>query len=242
MVFQKYYWYDYAELFPGIKIFDICDPDWLHGSPNAEVVRMFELMDGIVANTEATAEYVRKITSKPVMVIPDRHDMAKFKERRIHKGRAKSVVWFGYSHNIKPLRMYIPKLQELGLKLTVISDKQVSVSGSQYADFKQFENYVKWPATLDEVNKELIKHDIALLPQSRHPQDQYKSNNKAVHAQAVGLPVAHWGDDLDRLMEESDRTAEADKHYDMVHTEYDCNKSVEQYQSFIEELNAKRNG
>lgn len=236
VIFQKYYWHDYAKLYKGLKILDICDPDWLQGSPNMELVRLLEHMDGVVANTEATADYMRKLTSKPIVVIPDRHDMALMRERKIHKGRAKRVLWFGYSHNAHVLKLYIPKLMELGLHLTIISEKFVSPSGHTHSEFKQFEHWVKWPGSIEAVNKEMLKCDFALLPASRKPQDQYKSNNKTTHAWSIGLPVAHWGDDIDRLMEEQARKAEAELHYNLTHIDYDCKNSVNELDRFIEQL------
>lgn len=242
VVFQKYYWPDYAAIYPGIKIMDICDPDWLTGSTNHEVVRNLELMDGVVTNTEATAEYMRKLTDKPVRVVEDRHDMALMKEKKQHKGKAKSVIWFGYSHNAHVLKPYIPKLIEHGLQLKIMADKFVTLGNSGYSDFKDQEDFVKFPSDgmggtdVSLMNQELIKHDFALLPSSRRPQDQYKSNNKTTHAWAVGLPVAHWGDDIDRLMEATERIKDQEEHYDLAHSEYDCKTSVEQYREFIAEL------
>jgi len=30
VIYQKAYWVEHAKLFKGIKILDLCDPDWLH--------------------------------------------------------------------------------------------------------------------------------------------------------------------------------------------------------------------
>lgn len=236
VVFQKYYWYDYARLYDGIKILDICDPDWLVGGKDLEIVRMIEDMDGVVANTEATAKYIRKLTDKPVIVVEDRHDIAEMKERKIHKGRAKSVVWFGYSHNSQVLRPYIPKLVEEGLDLIIIADKHVTISGHQYSYFKNHEHFVKWPAKMSDVNKEMLKADFALLPKSRRPFDQYKSNNKTTHCLAIGLPVAVWGDDIDRFLNEEERIKETEESYDIIRDKYDCRRSADEYRDFINHL------
>ena len=236
VVFQKFYWPQYAAIYDGVKILDICDADWLLGSPNVEVVRMLGYMDGVVANTEAMAEYIRKLTKVPVIVIPDRHDMALMKEQKQHKGKAKSVIWFGYAHNAHVLKPYIPKLMEHGLKLTIMSDKFVTVAGSMYADFKDSEDWVKFPIDVPAMNLEMIKHDFAILPPSRRPQDQYKSNNKTTHAWAVGLPVAIWGDEIDTFMDEEARKKDQEEHYQSTHELYNCVKSVEEYLNFIKDL------
>lgn len=236
VVFQKYYWHDYAAIYDGVRILDICDPDWLQGSPTVEVVRFLQNVDGVVANTEAMAAYMRKLTDRPVVVIEDRHDMAVMKQTKQHKGRAKSVVWFGYSHNAHALQKYITKLQEHGLSITIIAEKFISVSGRQYSDFKQFEEFIKWPGDMEKVNLELLRHDICLLPQSRRPQDQYKSNNKTTHAWSIGMPVAHWGDDIDKFMEEEPRILDQKEHLEETRRDYDCKRSVEQYKEFINVL------
>lgn len=236
VVFQKYYWTEYAAEFPGIKILDVCDPDWLTGATSAPVVEMLQYVDGVVANTEATAAYMRKLTTKPVIVIADRHDMAVFKEQKQHAGRAKSVIWFGYSHNASVLVPYIMKLQEHGLKLTIMAEKFVSAAGRFHPDFKDQESFVQWPSSISEVNKEMIKHDFALLPTRRRPQEQYKSNNKVTHAWAVGLPVAEWGDEIDKFMDPVARIQDQGEHFELAREDYDCKRSVEQMERFILEL------
>lgn len=235
VVFQKYYFYDYAALFKGIKILDICDPDWLTGSPNIEIIRLLADIDAVVANTQATANYMRKLTSKPVIVIPDRHDMVELKYKKQHKGPAKSVVWFGYAHNAHVLGPYIPKLMELGLDLTMLTDKFVTNCSHKNTEFKSHEHYVKWQ-NLDQANLEILQHDICLLPASRRPQDQYKSNNKATHAWAIGMPVAQWGDDLDKFVEEENRIRDQEEHYALTRTDYDCKQSIIEYKSLINSL------
>lgn len=241
VVFQKYYWHDYARIFDGIKVFDICDPDWLSGSPTIDLVRLLEDMDGVTANTPEMASWMAKATDKPIRVVPDRHDLEYMKQRKTHTGRAESVVWFGYSHNAHVLKPYVPKLMELGLRLTIISEKFVTVAGNN-AEFKDMETFVKYPSDgrggtdVLRMNDELIRHDIALLPSSRKIQDKYKSNNKPTHAWMVGLPVAFWGDDLDTFLEAEARQKDQAEHCDSVREEYDCRKSVQQYDDFIAEL------
>lgn len=236
VIFQKYYWHDYAKLYDGIKILDICDPDWLSGVASVDIVRFLEYMDGIVANTQATAEYILKICDKPVIVIPDRHDIAQFKQEKIHKGIAKSVIWFGYAHNAHVLKPYVSKLQDLGLELTIMSNEFKSVASYGSTEYKDHEHYVNWPKTLTEVNEELIRHDFVLLPSSRKIQDQYKSNNKSTHAWALGLPVAQWGDDIERFMDAEQRNKEKAEKMLQTRKDYDCILSCKEYKDFIWKL------
>lgn len=236
VVYQKNYWYDHAEVYQGIKILDICDPDWLAGQTTIEIVRFINLMTGIVANTDKMADYIKKLTDKPVTVIEDRHDMASMKQERIHKGEAKSVIWFGYSHNAKRLKDFIPALTKLGLKITIMSNEYVSLSDHGNEDFKDNENFVYWPDTIEKVNLEIIKHDICLLPTSKRWSEQYKSNNKTTHAWALGMPVANYTEDLERFMNEDERNMEKELRMAKTRKDYDCKISVNEYKAFIGNL------
>ena len=240
VVFQKFYWHEYAELYQGIKILDICDPDWLGGSKDVNIRRMLNAMDGVVCNTKNMADYIKKITDKPITVIPDRHDMNIFKEKKIHTGDAKSAIWFGYSHNARVLEIYINKLQEMGIRLTIMAEKAVSACRSNRS-YKDMETFVKWPDTIRKVNRELIRHDFALLPKRRKYQDQYKSNNKATHARAVGLPVVQYGDELDIMIKADARIDDQEKYFKDTKREYNCKRSIVELNDFIKYL-VKING
>ncbi len=242
VVFQKNYWVEYAELFDGIKILDMCDPDWLSGSNAIQFRRMLNAVDGVVANTQVTADYIKMLTNKPVIVIPDRHDTDIFKEKKVHKGRAKSVVWFGYSHNATVLEMYIPKLEEMGLELTIVSEKHVSVCRN-HREFREHEHFVKWPDSIEQVNLELVKHDFALLPRRRRVYEQYKSNNKVTQAWALGLPVAEWGDDIDKFIDAEARIEDQNLHFEQTKKNYNCKLSVIELRAFLDKIaKAKANG
>jgi len=119
IVFQKVYWSNYLKAYDGIKVLDICDPDWLDTAPIIEPLKYF---DGVVTSTIALAEEMKKFTDKPVKFIPDRQDLEFHNVRKVHKGRAKKVIWFGYSHNAKTLDVTLSTLKKYGLKLTVLSN------------------------------------------------------------------------------------------------------------------------
>jgi len=38
VIFQKCYWLDYVKAFKGIKILDLCDPDWLDTVPIIDII------------------------------------------------------------------------------------------------------------------------------------------------------------------------------------------------------------
>ena len=44
IIFQKTYWKEMARVFKGVKILDICDPDWLDG---AEIINFCKDIDAV---------------------------------------------------------------------------------------------------------------------------------------------------------------------------------------------------
>lgn len=224
LIFQKAYWKEMVESFDGKKFFDICDPDWLDHRP---VVNMINLCDGVVTSTEALAEQIRKfdINGKPVICIPDRVDLEWSKPvKQLHKGKAKSVVYFGYSSNAnRVLDMAVDGLRRRGLSLTVISD-------SPYHSNDFFVKYEE-----DTVNEEIIRHDIVLLPQapSSNYRFQFKSNNKTIQSWALGMPVATNGEELDRFLDADERNKEVKIRLQEVKDKWDVNLSVKEWKKFI---------
>ena len=57
VVFQKVYWRDYMKKFKGIKIFDICDPDWLDNRPVMEAIG---LCDAVATSSPNLRDYIKK--------------------------------------------------------------------------------------------------------------------------------------------------------------------------------------
>ena len=78
--------------------------------------------------------------------------------------------------------------------------------------------------------------DICVLPKLNRPQDRFKSENKTVIAQLLGLPVAYNADELDKFMEADDRNGHIDTKYDKLKQDYDCLVSVKEYKELIDEI------
>ena len=230
VIYQKVYMYKHAELYNGIKILDIVDPDWFTGE---SIKRMAMCVDAITVSSENLKKFVEGITDKPVIHIPDRHDLEYFKEKKIHKGRAKEVVWYGYGHNAYVIKSVKESLLRFGLNLSIISDIPINVfTNDDRTDCK--ERWTKW--NVDTVNKEIIKSDIVIMPGSTHPLFKYKSNNKTINAYLLNMPVATCIDDLARFLDEEERKKETDKNYELAIDNYDIKQSVEEYKSLIERL------
>lgn len=236
LIFQKVYVnkdYTFPKSYPGIKILDVCDPDWLDGVPIKETV---DAMDAVVVPTEPLAEFIRQMTDKPVRVIKDRFDLNEFPTRKIHRGRAKEVVWFGYKHNSNCLRLAVQSFESRGLKLRVVSD-QDPFADKWAKDPKAYsKDYIFKKYRPDMAYKEIQKSDICVLPKMTRPQDRFKSENKTVIAQLLGLPVATTAEELDELVTPESRNSYIDTIYDKLKQDYDVNLSVKQYKELIDEI------
>lgn len=240
LVFQKVYVgkdYKFPVTYPGIKILDICDPDWLEGAPIKETV---DAMDAVVCPTKPLAEFIRQLTDKPVMVIKDRFDLAEFPKQKMHRGTAKTVVWFGYHHNAGTLKLAVQSLERRGLKLKVIADQDPfayrwAFNPDEFAKNYEFVKYL--PETAHE---EIQKADICVLPIMKRPQDRFKSENKTVIAQLLGIPVVNDADGLDSMMSAQARNQAINTIYGKLRAEYDCKKSVQQMKGLINELRSQK--
>lgn len=235
LIFQKVYVsadYKFPVHFEKIKILDICDPDWLEGVAIKETI---DAMDAVTVPTEALKRFIRQLTDKPIVIIPDRFDMAEIpKKPKLHTKKATTVVWFGYQHNAKLLRPALPLIKELGLNLIIISNDDPFLH--QYPDSVPIEKYTFVKYDENTIYDELRKADFAVLPTGARPNDKYKSNNKKVKAILAGLPVANTREMVTHFMDAANRTEYIHNRYAKMKEEYDVRKSVEQYKELIEGL------
>lgn len=240
LIFQKVYSahdYQFPQHFEGIKILDICDPDWLEG---LEVAATARAMDAITCPTESLAQFMRQLTTAPVYVVPDRWDVRALKPPRRHTGKAKTVIWFGYSHNANTLRPALKTINELGLNLIIVSNDDPFIHRFDSRDPKEYYTFVRFKE--EEIDSELRKADFAILPGDYRPQGRFKSNNKTTKAILSGLPVATNGDDLRLFMDGKARQDHMDRIYNTTRDEYDVRKSVEQMKDIIKTAREARNG
>lgn len=236
LVFQKVYVgrdYDFPKTFPNLKILDICDPDWFEGIPIKETV---DAMDAVVVPTEELKKFISQLTDKPIKVIKDRFDLADFPIKKLHHGRAKEVVWFGYNHNATALKLAVQSFERRGLRLKIVSDQDPfaykwASKPNEYEKMYTFKKYLP-----DTAYKEIQKSDICVLPFLTRPKDKYKSENKTVIAQLLGLPVAVNAEELDQLMTADQRNLNINAMYDKLKQDYDVNKSIKEYKDLIDEI------
>jgi hypothetical protein len=232
MIFQKVYWGNMMKAFEGIKILDLCDPDWLENKPVFEFV---DYVDAVTTSTEALANYVRKIRpNKLVKCIPDRIYIPEaVPVKQDHAESLLKVVWFGYSHNAHYLSYTYDELIKRNIELVVISDDDVSLP-MMYRGKLNITNIVY---KYDSINKDIIKYDAVLMPDAdKDERAKYKSNNKTLQAWSLGMPVIKIQDDIDRLLSKEARIKEGAKNRQEVIDKWDVKFSVDEYRALIEEI------
>jgi len=235
LIFQKAYWIEMAKKFEGIKILDLCDPDFLDWHYN--IKEMADNCDAITCSTEALANDVVRFVNCPVWMIPDREDILGMKDRKIHIGPAKHAVWFGYAQNFPLLDSAVSHLYKYNLSLIVISNG-IYVLPS-FAEKKiDLINYKWTPETADD---DIKKGDIVLNPKSTNGIWKYKSNNKTLHAWNLGLPVVQFEDEINQFVSADNRKKEAELRLAELKEKWDIEQSVEEYKNLIEEIKKDKN-
>lgn len=229
VIFQKAYWVEYAKLYKGIKILDICDPDFMDW--HYRIKEQVDECDAIVTSTSALTEAMKIfIKNKPVICIPDRVDLEEHQEKKEHIGEAKWVVWFGYSTNFYLLQGIERHLQKLGLGLIVISNKSYNIIGNYKVKLLN----IKWKE--ETLNENLLKGDIVLNPFSPRARWKFKSNNKTLTSWALGMPVATTPEELKKFMNEEERKKEAIIRLKEVKEKWDIKLSIPEYEDLISQI------
>lgn len=241
LIFQKVYiTYDYKfpQNFKGIKILDICDPDW-KDSPDIFIKETLDAMDAVVTSSQALADYLQQMTDTPCRLIKDRFDLSEFPKPKVHKGRAKKAVWFGYAHNIDTMKFSVRSLARLGLDLIVISDHDpLAYKWSGDKDYEEKYTYYKYN---HPIYKQLQEADICILPEGQRPFDYFKSDNKTVIAELCGLPVVKNLEELEIMLDPDARNKHVKENYEKLIKEYDCKNSVKKYKELIDEIRKTKN-
>lgn len=235
LIFQKVYItedYKFPAHFEGIKILDICDPDWLDG---VNIVETCAAMDAVVTPTQALADYLKQFHNN-VVVVPDRFDLSVIPKPIEHKNRAKTVVWFGYTHNAVLMKPAMRILDELGLNLIIMANDDPFLHQWSKRDYKEFYTYLRYDE--DTFYENLQKADFAVLPEGFRAVDIFKSNNKTIKANLAGLPVARTVEEVELYMKAENRQGWMDAELSTIQSDYDICKSVEQYKAIIGKLSA----
>ncbi len=244
LIFQKVYVaqdYQFPVHFENLKILDLCDPDWLNGVTG--IRETVDAVDAVTCSSQALVDFVKQMTDKPVIHIPDRFDLSPLPKPKRHIADAKTVVWFGYRHNAETLKYAMPLLNELGLDLVIISDDDPMawqwIPGQAGDDYRH-KHYKFLKYHEETIYQDLQRADFAVLPYGTRPIDPFKSNNKTVKAILAGLPVAHDAEEVRSYVHPGVRRDYMQAHYSETIKEYDVKRSVEQYQELIGQLKEGR--
>jgi hypothetical protein len=232
VIFQKVYWPVFAKAFKGLKILDLCDPDWFHW--NYTFMEMVDAVDGITCSSLELAKFMAGITQKPICYIPDRVDFSVLPELKKHEGELKKVVWFGYSDNFEMVESAIPALIKRDLELIVISDETFIPRVSE----KNLK-LLNLPFTESTYLNDIQKGDAVINPQFTKAKWKYKSENKTIISWALGLPVAKIDKDLNAFITEIERREIAKKCYEKAKIDFDVLLSVSEMKDFMLELSQK---
>lgn len=228
VVYQKAYWLEHMRVFKGVKILDICDPDW--NDFRQRVVQCINECDVVTTSNDELTKEIQGFTTKPVITVPDRMDPYFSKGlMKKHEGPARKVLWFGYSTNSVMLDGAISHVAKLGLDLIVISDKPYTLP-TGYANRVKVTNYSYSDETFAE---DAIKADFAINPQSKKGKWRFKSNNKTLQAWALGLPVAEDPEHMKALIDPAERQREADKRFQEIQEKWLVPESVEEMKKII---------
>src|SRR3990167_3386373 len=230
MIYQKAYWLEHARAFNGIKILDVCDPDFME--MQSRFMEMVQEVDAITTSSPELTEFLKKMTKKPVVYIPDRINIETHREKKEHIGRAKRVVWFGYSTNFPALDSAIKAIIDARLELIVISNQPYRAPKT-FAMELDLTN-IQW--TPKTVNEDIIKGDVVINPRLSTTRFKFKSNNKTLKAWALGVPVASTDKELKLFMDETTRKEEAKKRYAEILEKWDSKQSVDEYKNLIEQI------
>lgn len=238
MVYQKVYsTFDYKVPlhFPATRILDVCDPDF-RDSPDIFLKETMDHMDAVVVPNINFQKFLQQMTQTKVHLIKDRFDLNEFPPLKRHKGTAKTVVWFGYSHNAELLKFAIPSLEKRGMKLRVISNEDPNAYRWANSSKGYLDNYTYVKYRPETIYSEIQKGDVCILPDGHRPFDKFKSENRTIISQLCGVPVAKTAEELDELKNADARTENINTIHGTIRTEYDVRQSVTEYQELIKEI------
>lgn len=242
LIFQKVYVtynYHFIQHYEGIKILDICDPDW-RDTPDYFIKETLDAVDAVVTSSQTLSDYLQRMTDTQCLQVKDRFDMAEFPEPKKHFGEAKTLVWFGYAHNAELIKFAVPSFEARGFKLLMVSNEDPAAWrwANKPDDYQKNYKWVKY--VHPEAYKEIQKGDICVFPEGIRPFDKFKSENKTVISELLGIPVIRNSEDLDKMTSGIERNKYIKKVYNKLRDAYDVKKSVEEYKVLIDEIKSKR--
>jgi len=249
VIFNKTYEWRLAKLLKQnnqIVIIDMCDPDHLltHSSEQrqADCLKMMEYADLVVVNGEELQKSVSKVYKGQIEIIPDRIDLESCYPQKIeHNEEFRKIVWYGYSENLRVLEPYLKDILNMGLEITIISDKffeNLFLVGCKYNP-KELISFRVWHP--ESVNKQIVEHDAVFIGEDPDPYlSKFKSDNRADLGFALGMPVAYNIQDLKTFSNVHVREYNAKQGQYQVRRYKDIRHSVFEYDKLVKKLLRER--
>ncbi len=225
-----------------IVIIDMCDPDHLssHSSKQrkSDCLKTMKYADLIVVNSEELKKSVREVYKSQIEIIPDRIDLDSCQpQKEKHNETFRKIVWYGYSENLRVLEPYLKDIVDMGLEITIISDKffeNFFLVGCKH-DPKELITFQVWRP--ERINKQIINRDAVFIGKDPDPYlSKFKSDNRANLGYALGMPVAFDIKDLKSFWNCYAREYNAKKGQYRVRRYFDIRHSVSAYNKIIKKL------
>lgn len=244
VIFNKTYEWRVAKMLNEngqIVIVDMCDPDHLltHSSQQRvnDCISTLEYATAVVVNGQEMKDSVNEVYKGEIHIIPDRMDLEGLPQKTNHSENLEKVVWYGYSENLRVLEPYLKDIIDMGLEITVISDKffdNLLIAGCKHKPQDKITFKVWHP---DTINEQILSHDAVFIGDDLDPYfSKFKSNNRAMTGYSLGMPVAWDIDDLNRLKSKSTRELDAKEGSLMCRRYFDCRHSVWEMDQLIKKL------
>ena len=233
--------------FRGIKIIvDFCDPDFLlsHSSEQRvnDCLETLKYTDLVVVNGKTLKKYLKKFYKGRIEIVPDRIDLDSIKKQKTeHNESFDKIVWYGYNENLRILEPYLKRIIEMGLEITIISDKffeNFIMVGCKYDPKKRITFKVFHPELF---NEQVIEHDAVFIGEDKDKYlSKFKSPNRALNAWAMKMPVAFNLKDLKFFKDKKMRVWDANEGYKFVKKYADIKQSVKEYVIIVQGLLNRR--
>lgn len=215
---------------------DVCDP--LHWFSPHECKSIIDHVDGIVASNDALGADLERWTGREVHVIPDRLELSHYPLQRQHDDSDPlRFIWYGLGVNRASLMGSWANLARLAangykVELTVFDDRPEIefMPGPEVPIYHK-----RW--RLEEENKVLAMHDIALTPPYPGAWGKVKSNNKKLAAWASGLPTTtafEYNASFLKMIDYADmRDIVGRSGRDIVKSQYDVRQSAADWEALL---------
>lgn len=218
-----------------LNVLDVCDPLWWW---KPELCRQMDaLADAVVSATSASAvdyaDFCGRDT-RTMTIIPDRLELSAYPIRRGTHVAADPMrfIWYGMAQNRIALFAALANLERLAanginIELTILDN--APEQRAEWSDMFPIA-HVRW--TLENENRVIANHDIALIPPYPGPWGVLKTNNRRLVAWACGLPYTKgidYRETFDLATSAAERNRFASMGRDALEGSFDVKQSAGQW-------------